>query len=47
MGSKALPWRDNRLGLVPRLRAVKEHAIMHGDAYSLSSLKVRGILIIS
>ena len=45
-GSKALTWRDDRLGLVFRLRVVKEHVITHRDACSLSSLMVRGIFVI-
>ena len=45
--SKALAYRDNRLGLVPRLRAVWELAITHGDACNLSLLRVKGILVIS
>ena len=47
LGLKALPYRDNKLGLVPRLMAVKEHAITHRDVCILSSLMVRGILVIS
>ena len=35
------------LGLFFGLRPVKEHAIMHRDACSLSFLKVRGTLDIS
>ena len=35
------------LGLFFDLRSVKEHAITHRDAYSLSSLMVKGILDIS
>ena len=46
-GSKALTKRDNRLRLVPRLRVVWELTIMNGDACNLSSLRVRGILVIS
>ena len=36
-GSKALTKKGNRLGLVPRLRAVWELTITHGDACILSS----------
>ena len=46
-GLKALTYRDNKLRLVPRLMAVKEHAITDRDVCSLSSLMVRGILVIS
>ena len=46
-GSKALTQRDNRFGLVPQLWAVWELAITHGDACNLSSLRVRGFLVIS
>ena len=45
-GLKSLTYRDNRLGLVLWLNVVKEHAIMQRDACSLSSLMVRGILVI-
>ena len=41
------PLRDNRFGLIPRLWVVWELTIMHRDACNLSSLKVRGILVIS
>ena len=47
LGSKALTQRDNRFRLVPRLRVVWELAITHGDVCNLSSLRVKGILIIS
>ena len=46
-GSKALTQRDNKLRLVPRLRAMWELTITHGDACNLSLLRVRGILVIS
>ena len=46
-GSKALTLRDNRFRLVPRLWAIWELAITHRDVCNLSSLKVRGILVIS
>ena len=44
LGTKTLTKKDSRPGLVLDFRSVKEHAIVHKDACSLSSLKVRGIL---
>ena len=35
------------LGRVPQLRAMWELTITHGDVCNLSSLRVRGILVIS
>ena len=43
LGSKALTKRECMpMGLLIGLRPMREHAIMHKDACSLSSLKERG-----
>ena len=44
LGTKTLTKNDSRLRLVLDFRFVKEHAIVHRDACSLSFLKVRGLL---